>query len=171
MAKKKKQDDYNRDAMDKALAPYEQQINAAAKQYSFDPKSIKAHIYQESHGKPSRDGLMQAGTTAVKQLQSLKNPDGSNVYNVKYNPTNPEDSINAGTAYLDYLRGMKAKKMGLPKDDPAVVEAYTKAYNGGGDKQYNQHINRNYKILNENPTVGYPLKTILNVSTIRPSDY
>lgn len=167
----KEEYDYTIDAMNKALAPFEEHINKAAKKYSFDPKAIKAHIYQESHGKKSKDGLMQAGKVAVKQLQKMKNKDGSNTYDAKYNPTNPEDSINSGVAYLSYLRKMKMKEMKLPGDHPEVIKAYTEAYNGGGDKDYYNHIDRNYKELNKNQTVGYPIRTIPNMLNIRPSDY
>lgn len=75
---------------------FENEIQAAAKKWSVEPSLIKAIIHAESSFKPKNQS--SAGAQGLMQLMPLT----QKTYSVS-NPFNPEQNIQAGTAYLKHL--------------------------------------------------------------------
>lgn len=75
---------------------FEKEIQAAAKKWTVEPSLIKAIIHAESSFKPKNQS--SAGAQGLMQLMPLT----QKTYSVS-NPFNPQQNIQAGTAYLKHL--------------------------------------------------------------------
>lgn len=99
------------------LPRYRAQFKAAAAEFNIDWRLLAAVSYQESHWDPKAvshtgvKGLMMITRATAKQMKIKDRED-------------PEQSIQAGAGYIDYLRGRLAERITEPDKTWLTLAAY-----------------------------------------------
>lgn len=99
------------------LPRYRAQFKAAAAEFNIDWRLLAAVSYQESHWDPKAvshtgvKGLMMITRATAKQMKIKDRED-------------PEQSIQAGAGYIDYLRGRLAERITEPDKTWLALAAY-----------------------------------------------
>lgn len=99
------------------LPRYRAQFKAAAAEFNIDWRLLAAVSYQESHWDPKAvshtgvKGLMMITQATAKQMKIKDRED-------------PEQSIQAGAGYIDYLRGRLAERITEPDKTWLALAAY-----------------------------------------------
>lgn len=99
------------------LPSYQPLFEHAAKQYNFDWRLLAAISYQESHWNPKA-----VSSTGVKGLMMLTQATAKQM-NIE-DREDPEQSITAGAAYLDYLRQNLPERIKEPDRTWLALAAY-----------------------------------------------
>ncbi len=103
------------------LSPYDEIVYKYAELYDFDWRLIVAQMFQESQ---FPQAISYAGAEGLMQII----PDTAELLGIN-NLNDPDESINAGIRYLDYLRNKLEKDILLEDRTWFTLAAYNAGYN------------------------------------------
>ncbi|MCK5846812.1 MAG: transporter substrate-binding domain-containing protein [Bacteroidales bacterium] len=128
------------------LSPYDDYIKINAKIIGWDWRLLAAVIYQESRFNPNAGSWV--GAKGLMQMM----PAACEKFNLK-NPTNPEESIRAGSEYLAYIQNKFAKDSTISIQDQ--VKFTLASYNVGMGHVFDaRRLAEKYENKNSNWTDG-----------------